>query len=131
MGQYCSCRSYKLIGCRFNTLDAYLARGAMMVTNAAGPRFSPPEKFRGIAKPKPVKRNHYHHFVDACLGGEKTESFFEQTGPMTESILLGTVAARVPNTKLDWDAKNLRAPNCPEADKYIRKTYRKGWVLNG
>ena len=40
------------------------------------------------------------------------------------------VAARV-GKKLDWDSKNLKAKNCPEADKYIRKTYRKGWVLNG
>lgn len=30
--------------------------------------------------------------VDACLGGEKTESHFAQTGPMTEAILLGTIA---------------------------------------
>ena len=33
--------------------------------------------------------------------------------------------------KLEWDDKDLKAANCPEADKYIKKTYRKGWVLDG
>ena len=33
--------------------------------------------------------------------------------------------------KLEWDAKNLKAANHPEADKFITKTYRPGWVLNG
>jgi len=44
--------------------------------------------------------------------------------------MLALVAYRV-GKKLEYDAKNLRATNCPEADKYIRKTYRRGWVLNG
>jgi predicted dehydrogenase len=101
--------------------------GAMIVPNASGPTFSPRDKFKGIARPKPVKRNHYHHFVDDCLGGEKTESFFEQTWPMTDSILLGTVAARIPNTKLEWDAEKMEITNVPEARKYLSRTYRKGW----
>lgn len=44
--------------------------------------------------------------------------------------MLALVAYRV-GKKIEWDAKNLKAVNCPEADQYIRKTYRKGWVLNG
>ena len=28
-----------------------------------------------------------------------------------------------------WDAENLRAINCPKADKYINPPYRKGWCL--
>ncbi len=101
--------------------------GAMIVPNASGPRFSPSDKFKGIARPKPVRRNHYHHYVDACLGGENTETFFEQTGPMTECILLGTVAARIPDTKLQWDAEKMDITNVPEARKYLSRTYRKGW----
>jgi len=31
--------------------------------------------------------------------------------------------------KLEWDGANLKAANCPEADKYIRKQYREGWTL--
>jgi hypothetical protein len=35
------------------------------------------------------------------------------------------------NEKLQWDAENLKAVGCPEADPLIRREYRKGWVLEG
>jgi hypothetical protein len=43
-------------------------------------------------------------------------------------VLLGAVAYRV-GKKLDWDASKLKAPNCPEAQKYLRPHYREGWTL--
>lgn len=43
---------------------------------------------------------------------------------------LALVAYRV-GQKLEWDAANLKATSCPDADRYIRKQYRPGWVLNG
>jgi predicted dehydrogenase len=33
--------------------------------------------------------------------------------------------------KLQWDSANLKATNCPEADRFITKKYRDGWTLNG
>ena len=33
--------------------------------------------------------------------------------------------------KLAWDAAALKATGCPEADQYIQRKYRNGWVLNG
>ena len=91
----------------------------------------PQDNFVNYDMPTFGKRNHYHHFVDACLGGEKTESHFAQSGPMTEAILLGTVAIREPDTFLDWDAKNLRFTNNEEANKYLQRSYRKGWEMAG
>ena len=55
---------------------------------------------------------------------------FSYSGPLSETLALGNVAYRV-GKKLQWDAKNLKATNCPEVDQYIKKTYREGWVLNG
>jgi hypothetical protein len=78
-----------------------------------------------------TERNHYHHFVDACLGGEKTESHFAQSGPMAEAVLLGTVAIRVPGQLLTWDSARMKFSNYPAADKYLRRTYRKGWEVRG
>jgi hypothetical protein len=31
--------------------------------------------------------------------------------------------------KLEWDPVNLKAKNCPEADKLIKRAYRPGWEL--
>jgi hypothetical protein len=63
--------------------------------------------------------------------GPKTESHFAQTGPMTEAILLGTVAIRVPDTLLEWNAGKMTVTNYPEANKYLRRDYRKGWKVTG
>jgi predicted dehydrogenase len=105
--------------------------GALLLAHQAGPVLLPKAKFAGFAKPKVPARNHYHHFLDACLGGEKSESHFVQTGPMTEAILLGTVAIRVPDTVLQWDAAGMRITNSDAANKLLRRPYRKGWELPG
>jgi predicted dehydrogenase len=101
--------------------------GAML--NGAGrvPELLPEDKFRNFPRPKLDGRNHYHHFVDACLGGEMAESHFGISGPMTEAVLLGTVAIRVPDQKLEWDAAKMKFPNHPAAERYLGREYRAGW----
>ena len=32
-------------------------------------------------------------------------------------------------SKLEWDAENLKATNCPAADNFIQREYRQGWTL--
>jgi predicted dehydrogenase len=71
--------------------------------------------------------DHWKQFVDAILGKEKTGANFDYAGPLTEAILLGTVASRFPHTTLQWDAVKMEFPNTPEANQYVRRTYRKGW----
>jgi predicted dehydrogenase len=107
------------------------SEGALLLAHQAGPVLLPKAKFAGFAKPKVPTRNHYHHFLDACLGGEKTESHFVQTGPMAETIILGTVAIREPGTVLQWDAAQMRITNSQAADKLLRRSYRKGWEVPG
>jgi predicted dehydrogenase len=103
--------------------------GALFIPLGAEPELLPDEKFAKIERPKLPERNHYHHFVDACLADGKTESHFAQTGPMTEAILLGTVAIRAPGALLRWDPRHLRIPNHPDAERLLRRGYRKGWEL--
>ncbi|NQU52999.1 MAG: Gfo/Idh/MocA family oxidoreductase [Bacteroidetes bacterium] len=103
--------------------------GALLVQHGGGLTLLPQSKFKNHRIPGFSERNHYHHFVDACLGGENTESHFAQSGPMTEAILLGTVAIRVPGEKLEWDNINMKFPNYPDADKYISRIYRDGWSV--
>ncbi|MEI7940827.1 MAG: Gfo/Idh/MocA family oxidoreductase [Verrucomicrobiota bacterium] len=103
--------------------------GSLLIPLGTPPQLLPEEKFASVQRPKLPPRNHYHHFVDACLGGEKTESHFAQTGPMAEAILLGTVAVRVPGQKLQWDSPRLKVTNSPEANRYLQRKYRDGWHL--
>lgn len=104
--------------------------GALLIPHGGMPVLLPESKFKDHKAPELEDRNHYHHFIEACLGNAKNESYFAQSGPMTEAILLGTVALRVPGKKLEWDAVNLKFTNYPDADKYLRRTYRKGWHVS-
>ncbi|MCX7823971.1 MAG: Gfo/Idh/MocA family oxidoreductase [Verrucomicrobiae bacterium] len=105
--------------------------GAMLVAYSSGPLLLPLEKFKSLPRPKLPPRNHYHHFVDACLGREKNESHFAQTGPMTEAILLGTVAVRCPDQTLKWNAAGMKITNCPGAQRLLKRRYRDGWEIAG
>src|SRR3546814_11309514 len=96
--------------------------GALLIPHGGTPVLLPESKFKDHERPQLAERNHYHHFVDACLGKTQTESHFAQSGPMTEAILLGTVAIRVPDTLLEWDTANMKFQNYPDAEKYLRRT---------
>jgi len=78
----------------------------------------------------PPSPGQHEEWLIACKTGKPTLCNFDYSGALIEHNLLALVAYRV-GKKLDWDAENLKATNCPEADQYIRKTYREGWVLNG
>lgn len=104
--------------------------GALLLPHGSGPVLFPREKFKGLERPNLKGPSHYHRFVDACLGGEMTESCFQKSGPMAETIILGTVAIRVPDQKLVWDARNLRITNHAEAQALLRRNYRAGWDVD-
>lgn len=101
--------------------------GALLTPYDYPPQLLPEEKFKDVRRPDLPPRNHYHHFIDACLGGEMTESHFRQVGPMVEAILLGTVAIRRPGETLLWDSAHLRFPTQVEANALLRRSYRDGW----
>lgn len=103
--------------------------GALLNPLGGTPVLLPEEKFKSVPRPKFENRNHYHHFVDACLGGAKCESQFAQAGPMTEAILLGTVALRVPGVTLPWDSAAMQFPGHPAANRLLRRSYREGWQV--
>ncbi len=93
----------------------------------------PEEKFKDFQPPEPwiePSRGHHQEWIHGAKTGEPTLCNFDYSGKLVEHNLLGTAAFRV-GKKLDWDPKTMKAKNCPEADQYIRREYRKGWVLDG
>src|SRR5262249_17918979 len=83
------------------------------------PVLLPAEKFRNTERPRPGGRDHYLQFVEACRGHGQTSAPFDYSGPLTESVLLGCLATRFPNTTLEWDAANLKVTNVPEANRFV------------
>jgi predicted dehydrogenase len=89
----------------------------------------PEAKFKDFQRPKPFiakSLGHHEEWVHACKTGAPTLCNFDYSGALIEHNLLGCVAFRV-GKKLQWDPVHLKATNCPEADRYLRKQYRKGW----
>jgi len=84
-----------------------------------------------IRPPKTLQRpkgSHEMHWVDAAKAGTQPEAHFGYSGPLTELCLLGNVAKRV-NARIEWDSKNFKFTNCPDANRFLRPEYRKGWSL--
>ena len=73
--------------------------------------------------------NHYHGWVDGCLSGKQPSDGFEYGGHLTEAVQLGNVAAHFPKETLEFDGKKLKITNKPEANKYLTRRYRKGFVV--
>lgn len=71
--------------------------------------------------------NHYTSWADACREEGKTTSSFDYAGPLTETVLLGTVAIRRPGERLLWDAGAGKITNSAEASALLTKPYRRGW----
>jgi predicted dehydrogenase len=94
-------------------------------------RLFPTDKFANFKPPAqtiPPSIGHHAEWIKACKDGSPTTCNFDYSGALTEAVLLGNVAYRV-GQKFQWDAKELRAVDCPAADKYIRKEYRPGWEV--
>ncbi len=75
-----------------------------------------------------VNGSHEMDWVNACKTGQPAGSDFSYSGPLTETCLLGNIAKRV-DTRIEWDAANMKVTNLPEANQYVRTEYRRGWSL--
>jgi predicted dehydrogenase len=91
----------------------------------------PEKEFADFKRPEPsIPKSLGHHaeWVEACKTGKPTTCPFGYSGPLVESNLVGVLAYRL-GKKVEWDPVRLRAKNCAEADRIIRREYRKGWSL--
>ena len=105
--------------------------GVMVIPHIALPALLPESKFGDFKLPAIEGADHWKQFVDAVRGEGKTSAGFDYSGPLTESVLLGSVASRFPNTTLEWNAAKLKFTNVKEANQYVRRQYRKGWKIAG
>jgi predicted dehydrogenase len=105
--------------------------GVLYSPYIAAPVLLPADRFKDYQLPRPGAENHYLQFVEACRGNATTSTPFSYSGPLTESVLLGCLATRFPKTTLDWDAAALKVTSVPEANRFVRRQYRKGWEVEG
>jgi hypothetical protein len=107
------------------------AKGVMLLPHIGPPQLLPEKQFESYSVPKVPGTDHWKQWVEACLGNGTPSANFDYAGPLTESVLLGGVATHFPQTTLEWDAARVRFENVKEANKYVRRKYRKGWEVKG
>jgi predicted dehydrogenase len=99
--------------------------------NSQEPRLLPDSLAKDFPKPAqsiPHSPGHHLDWIAACKGGKPAGAYFDYSGPLTETILLGNLAIRT-GRKLEWDGPNMKCTNVPEANDLVEFKYREGWKL--
>ena len=74
-----------------------------------------------------VKGGPQKEFLDACKDvGPMPGSNFDYATELTEMAAVGVLAQRF-NTRIEYDAKNMKVKNHSGMEKYIKEPVRKGW----
>ena len=115
-----------------------LKKGVLVIPHIASPTvyLKEGDKYVEFEDDDELKRlslpslNHWHQFVDAVMGKGKTGAGFDYSGPLTEAVLLGSVACKFPKTTLSWNASRMKF-DLKEATELVKRKYRKGWDVRG
>ncbi len=105
---------------------------------ASGLRIIPESKMKEMIPSLPDKTiprvpggmgGHVQDWIRACKDGKPASSNFGYGGPLTEMVLLGVLAMRLPGKTLQWDARNRKFTNSDKANELLHIDYRDGWKL--
>jgi hypothetical protein len=110
------------VGERGKILAGFQGEQPRLIPKRRMERFTPPE--RTLARPL----EELEQWVRACRGVSASDASFPNVAPISETILVGTIALRV-ERKLTWDAASGRFRDAPEADALMTRRYRPGWEL--
>jgi len=109
----------------------FIGDQGMLVSDYGKHLLLPEGRFKDFVRPAetiPASLGHHKEWLHACKTGAPTTCHFGYSGRLTEANHLGNVAFRA-GKKIEWDAKNMRIPNAPDAERFLRREYRKGWSL--
>ena len=109
----------------------FVGEKGMLVANFTRYQLLPEAQFADFKLPESAIRksvSHHKEFVKACKDGGATSCTFDYSGVLTQAVLLGNIAYRS-GRKIEWNAAGMKIPNAPEAERYLRRSYRKGWSL--
>jgi len=106
-------------------------KGYMLLPHVAAPQLLPAANFVDYKAPPVTGDNHWHQWVKACKGEGIPSANFDYAGPLTEFVLLGVIANRVPGKLLKWNAAEMKLEGSDEAAARLKRVYRKGWEVEG
>lgn len=116
-------------------IDSLFANGSLFLGADGAMLISPYEPCRLFVDGKEVELespgkpglNHWHQWVDACLGEGQCSAPFEEAARLTAMALLGNVALEFPQQVLHWKDAEHRFQDQEAANALLDKTRRPGW----
>ncbi|MEX2044923.1 MAG: Gfo/Idh/MocA family oxidoreductase [Opitutus sp.] len=106
--------------------------GVLHVPHVDTPKLYPVAKFKDHPMPEVQGTHHWSDWAEACTGGPgRPLAPFDYSGPLTETVLLGSVAVRFPGQTLEWNSARLRFDNVRSANLHLSRKYRRGWRFAG
>jgi len=109
----------------------FVGEKGMLLADYGRHQLLPESEFKDLKPPAPFipeSIGHHREWIEAVKTGAPTTCNFVYGGALTETVLLGNVAYRA-GKRIEWDRAALKATNCPEANRFIRREYRAGWSL--
>jgi len=110
----------------------YGDKGIMMGGNAQMPSLVPADAdFKGPDPWLERTGDIFEDWIGAIVNGKKSCNDFSWASKVTEIMLLTNIAVLTQrfNTTLEYDGKNMKITNLPEANNFFHYDYRKGWTL--
>jgi predicted dehydrogenase len=108
-------------------VSEFNARLLIPLGNAADMTYYRPRRKEDLI---PSMGDFQQQWIKACKTDLKTSCDFDYGGTLIEQMLLGLVAYRV-GRKISYDGETGRVTDCPEANEFLKRTYRQGWTLEG
>ncbi len=95
---------------------------------------APPMIFRDgkqvtVELPKAETTNHWHDWVNACLGRGTARAPFQIAGRLCEVLSLGAISSRFDKKTLEYDAGRGAITNDTDANGWLNRPYRQGWAV--
>lgn len=109
----------------------FLGSKGYLISNYDRHELGPADAWKDVPPPPATlapSPGHHREWIEACKTRGKTSCGFEYSGPLTEAVLLGTVAYRS-GRKLEWDAARCEIKNLPGADKWLAQPRDRGFDL--
>ena len=99
----------------------------LMPTKADMTHYTAPKSEKDLIPKSP---GHHQEWIIGAKAGKPTLCNFDYSGALIESNMLALAAYRV-GKAFEYDPKSGKVTNCPEAEQYLTRPYRDGWVLDG
>jgi predicted dehydrogenase len=111
----------------------YVGKKGKLLQDRGIPRLLPVSRHNSYGAPKErLSRvphgDHEMNWINAIRGRDQLSCDFDYASHLTEIMLLGIAALRA-NSKLYYDAANMRVTNNQSANEFLTREYRKGYAL--